>query len=66
MRSFADAYQGGQFAGQVLRWVVLLAFGLVLVRRPRDAGAGPRIGGRLPPRGAEEQLAAVVGAPAGA
>jgi hypothetical protein len=44
MRIFADAYQGGQFAGQVLRWVVLLALGLLLVRRliRRSFGSGLR------------------------
>ncbi len=29
----AGAFQGGQFVGTAVRWVALLAFGLVLVRR---------------------------------
>ncbi len=38
---FAGAYQGGQFAGTAIRWIVLFCFGLVLVRRLARRSFGP-------------------------
>ena len=38
---FAGAYQGGQFAGIVVRWIVLLGCGFLLVRRLARRSFGP-------------------------
>jgi hypothetical protein len=41
LSQFANAYQGGQFFGTAVRWVVLLGFGLLLVRRLVRGSFGP-------------------------
>ena len=45
---FAGAYQGGQFAGSAVRWIALLACGLVLVRRLARRSFGPGLRRSLP------------------
>ena len=37
----AGAYEGGEFIGRVIRWVVLLAVGVTLVRRLVSGSFGP-------------------------
>jgi hypothetical protein len=54
---FADAYQGGQFAGQSIRWVVLIGLGVVLVRRLVRGSFGP--GFRRSPAGTVLSLVVV-------
>jgi hypothetical protein len=46
--TFADAYQGGQFFGTAVRWVALLGFGFVLVRRLVSGRFGPGFRRSLP------------------
>jgi hypothetical protein len=45
---FAGAYQSGQVFGQVVRWALLLGFGLVLVRRLAGRSFGPGFRRSLP------------------
>jgi hypothetical protein len=44
----AGAFQGGQFVGTAVRWVALLGFGLVLVRRLARRSFGPGFRRSLP------------------
>ena len=59
LSTFANAYESGQAAGTAVRWIALLAFGLVLVRRLARRSFGP--GFRRSLIGTTVALAVVVG-----
>ena len=44
----ADAYQGGQVTGRSIHWIVLIGFGVVLVRRLVRGSFGPASAARRP------------------
>jgi hypothetical protein len=58
LSTFASAYQSGQAAGTAVRWIALLAFGLVLARRLARRSFGP--GFRRSPIGTMLGLVVVV------